>query len=134
MFIKGTSPGNESLPFIISLIVHNSQSGQVCSSSALSQHPSSSFFCITFRRNQNFPSRQAFRFCAVCMFSSTQLIGIKKFKLKDRMTRVSRTMKQTMAAFSKSVSWSSQGRNSTLQPIWEFGGGGLKRIVCQFVD
>jgi hypothetical protein len=26
--------------------------------------------------------------------------------------------------------WSSQGRNSTLQPISECAGGGLKRIVC----
>jgi hypothetical protein len=25
-------------------------------------------------------------------------------------------------------------RNSTRQPIGEFGGGGLKRKVCQFVD
>lgn len=26
------------------------------------------------------------------------------------------------------------GRNSTLQPMSEFGGGGLNLIVCQFVD
>lgn len=26
------------------------------------------------------------------------------------------------------------GRNSTLHPISEFGGGGLNLIVCQFVD
>lgn len=26
------------------------------------------------------------------------------------------------------------GRNSTLQPISEFGGGGLNLIVCQLVD
>lgn len=30
--------------------------------------------------------------------------------------------------------WTSQGRNSTLQPIELVGGGGLNRIVCQFVD
>lgn len=28
----------------------------------------------------------------------------------------------------------SMGRNSTLHPISEFGGGGLNLIVCQFVD
>lgn len=28
----------------------------------------------------------------------------------------------------------SMGRNSTLQPISEFGGGGLNLIVCQLVD
>lgn len=50
------------------------------------------------------------------------------------MARVSRTMKTAKAAFSKSVNWTSIGRNSTRQPMGEPGGGGLKRIVCQLVD
>lgn len=32
------------------------------------------------------------------------------------------------------VRLTSMGRNSTLHPISEFGGGGLNLIVCQFVD
>ena len=47
---------------------------------------------------------------------------------------VMRTMKQTTAAFSKSVNCNSHGLNSTRQPIGAEGGGGLKRIVCQLVD
>jgi len=61
-------------------------------------------------------------------------IGKRKQRLYERTTRVSKTMKQTTAAFSKSVNWTSQGRNSTLHPIELSGGGGLKRIVCQLVD
>ena len=44
------------------------------------------------------------------------------------------TMKQTTAAFSKSVNCNSHGLNSTRHPIGAEGGGGLKRIVCQLVD
>ena len=43
-------------------------------------------------------------------------------------------MKTAKAAFSKSVSWTSIGRNSTRHPILELTGGGLKRTVCQLVD
>lgn len=43
-------------------------------------------------------------------------------------------MKILNAAFSKSVICTSILLNSTLQPIGEFTGGGLNRIVCQFVD
>jgi hypothetical protein len=50
------------------------------------------------------------------------------------MTLVRRTTKHTKAAFSKSVICASHGRNSTLQPIGELGGGGLNLIVCQLVD
>lgn len=84
--------------------------------------------------NQNVPSLHAFLFCARCILSSTLLIGIKKFNWYDRITLVISTTKQTIAAFSKSVNCTSHGRNSTRQPIVELGGGGLKRIVCQFVD
>ena len=45
-----------------------------------------------------------------------------------------RTMKIAKAAFSKSVIWISMGRNSTRQPVSLSGGGGLKRMCCQFVD
>ena len=44
------------------------------------------------------------------------------------------TMKILNAAFSKSVICTSMLLNSTRQPIGEFTGGGLNRIVCQFVD
>jgi hypothetical protein len=44
------------------------------------------------------------------------------------------TMNTAKAAFSKSVIWTSILRNSTRQPIGEFGGGGLNLKVCQFVD
>lgn len=64
----------------------------------------------------------------------TLLIGIRKSKLYDKITRVNNTTKQTMAAFSKSVIWTSHGLNSTLHPMVEFGGGGLNRMVCQLVD
>jgi len=50
------------------------------------------------------------------------------------MTRVTSTIKTAKAAFSKSVIWISMGRNSTRQPMFEPGGGGLKRMCCQFVD
>jgi hypothetical protein len=43
-------------------------------------------------------------------------------------------MKTEKAAFSKSVSCTSMLLNSTRHPILEFGGGGLNRTVCQFVD
>lgn len=84
--------------------------------------------------NQNFCSAHAFRFWAFCIFSSTLLIGINKSKLYDKMTRVKSTTKHAIAEFSKSVNCSSHGRNSTRHPIGVLGGGGLKRIVCQFVD
>ena len=61
-------------------------------------------------------------------------MGMTKLILKERITLVRSTTKTTNAAFSKSVSCASVGRNSTRHPIGEFGGGGLKRIVCQFVD
>jgi len=47
---------------------------------------------------------------------------------------VRRTMNTENAAFSKSVHCTSIDRNSTRQPIGELTGGGLNRIVCQFVD
>lgn len=50
------------------------------------------------------------------------------------MARDKSTTKTAKAAFSKSVIWTSMLRNSTLHPMGEFGGGGLKRKVCQFVD
>ncbi len=50
------------------------------------------------------------------------------------MARVRSTTNTTNAAFSKSVSCTSRGRNSTLQPMLELGGGGLKRMLCQLVD
>lgn len=50
------------------------------------------------------------------------------------MALVMRTMKMAKAAFSKSVIWISMLRNSTRQPISASGGGGLKRMCCQFVD
>ena len=43
-------------------------------------------------------------------------------------------MNTANAAFSKSVSCTSIGLNSTRQPMDEPAGGGLKRRVCQFVD
>jgi len=49
-------------------------------------------------------------------------------------TEKPQTRKVVKAAFSKSVSCTSIGLNSTRQPILVFGGGGLKRIVCQLVD
>lgn len=57
-----------------------------------------------------------------------------RLRLKCRMARESKTMKAAKAAFSKSVSWTSIGRNSTRQPMGELTGGGLKRSVCQLVD
>ena len=57
-----------------------------------------------------------------------------RLRLKCRMARESRTMKTANAAFSKSVSCTSMGRNSTRQPMGEFAGGGLNRRVCQLVD
>lgn len=56
------------------------------------------------------------------------------FRLKCRIARDSSTMNTENAAFSKSVSCTSIGRNSTRQPIGEFVGGGLNRSVCQLVD
>lgn len=50
------------------------------------------------------------------------------------MARERRTMKTANAAFSKSVICTSMLRNSTRQPMGEFGGGGLNLRVCQFVD
>lgn len=50
------------------------------------------------------------------------------------MALVNKTMNTEYAAFSKSVSWTSMLRNSTLHPMGESTGGGLNRIVCQFVD
>jgi hypothetical protein len=44
------------------------------------------------------------------------LRGMRRFHLYERMALVRRTMKEAAAAFSKSVNWSSQGRNSTRQP------------------
>lgn len=61
-------------------------------------------------------------------------MGMRKLSWYDKITLVSSTTKQTMAAFSKSVSWTSHGLNSTRQPMVEFGGGGLNLMVCQFVD
>ena len=61
-------------------------------------------------------------------------IGMYKLRLKCKMARDSRTMKTANAAFSKSVSCTSIGRNSTRHPMGEFVGGGLKRTVCQLVD
>lgn len=61
-------------------------------------------------------------------------IGISRFNLYDSITRVKRTINTTKAAFSKSVSCTSIERNSTRHPILLFGGGGLKRTLCQFVD
>ena len=43
-------------------------------------------------------------------------------------------MNTTKEAFSKSVIWASMLRNSTRQPIGDFGGGGLNLSVCQLVD
>ena len=43
-------------------------------------------------------------------------------------------MNTANAAFSKSVSCTSMGLNSTRQPMDDPAGGGLKRRVCQFVD
>jgi hypothetical protein len=58
---------------------------------------------------------------------------MSRLSWKDKMVLVRSTTKQTMAAFSKSVSCASHGLNSTRQPMGEYGGGGLNRIVCQFV-
>ena len=55
-------------------------------------------------------------------------------RLKYMIARERRTTKTENAAFSKSVICTSILLNSTLQPIGEPGGGGLKRRVCQFVD
>ena len=57
-----------------------------------------------WRRKKNLPFTAALRPCARCMFASTRLIGMYKFKSKVKMTRVSRVMKVVKAAFSKSVS------------------------------
>ena len=43
-------------------------------------------------------------------------------------------MNTTKEAFSKSVIWASMLRNSTRQPMGDFGGGGLNLRVCQLVD
>ena len=43
--------------------------------------------------------------------------------MKERIARVNNTINTAKAAFSKSVSCSSSGRNSTLHPISELGGG-----------
>ena len=61
-------------------------------------------------------------------------MGTYRFRLKLRIARERRTMKTANAAFSKSVIWTSIGLNSTLHPMGEFTGGGLKRTVCQLVD
>jgi hypothetical protein len=64
-------------------------------------------------------------------------MGIVKSRSKERMTRVNRTMKTDMAAFSKSVNCTSQGRNSTLHPgllVVAATSGGLKRNVCHVLD
>lgn len=139
--IKATHEGwNVSVltfPLIIWSTVINSYSLQNSSQFSLRQIfkflPSTVTPVIDFL-NQNFCSAQAFRFWAFCMFSSTLLIGINKSRLYERMTRVNSTTKHPIAEFSKSVSCSSHGRNSTRQPMEVLGGGGLKRIVCQFVD
>ena len=44
------------------------------------------------------------------------------------------TTNTTKEAFSKSVIWASMLRNSTRQPMVDFGGGGLNLRVCQLVD
>lgn len=83
---------------------------------------------------QNFSSITAFLLKDFIRFSSTLDSGMMKFKPKVRMTRVINTRKTVYAAFSKSVSCTSIGRNSTRQPILLWGGGGLNLIVCQLVD
>src|ERR1700760_1429533 len=44
-------------------------------------------------RNQNFSLSTASRLWAVCMFSATRAMGMRKLALKLRMARVTRTMK-----------------------------------------
>lgn len=67
-------------------------------------------------------------------FLQTFVMGMKRLSLKDRMALVRSTTNTTNAAFSKSVSCISSGRNSTRQPMLELGGGGLNRMLCQLVD
>ena len=76
----------------------------------------------------------ALRCCARCIFTSTSDIGMQKSTGIVMITCVRSTRKIEYAAFSKSVSWISIGRNSTRQPTCAPCGGGLNRIVCQFVD
>ena len=61
-------------------------------------------------------------------------IGIYKFMFMLMIARERSTMNTAKAAFSKSVIWTSMLRNSTRQPMGEFGGGGLNLNVCQLVD
>lgn len=60
-------------------------------------------------------------------------MGISMLSLKEIIALVSSTMNTPNAAFSKSVSCTSHGRNSTRQPMSLLTGGILKRMVCQLV-
>ena len=54
----------------------------------------------------------------------------KLFTLFDKQVH----LKKVDLPYSKLRAVTSIDLNSTLQPMVEFGGGGLKRMLCQFVD
>ena len=69
------------------------------------------------------------------MLASTLLIGMMKSSENSFIILAIIPTNTVRAAFSKSVSWISIGRNSTRHPISEsHEGGGLNLIVFQLVD
>lgn len=69
-----------------------------------------------------------FNDCTLRFFgNSTFDIGINKFSFISKIVRTNKFMKTAKAAFSKSLSASSIGRNSTRQPIVLLIGGNLMR-------
>mmetsp|Transcript_10728 Transcript_10728/g.31626 ORF Transcript_10728/g.31626 Transcript_10728/m.31626 type:complete len:236 (-) Transcript_10728:1009-1716(-) len=82
--------------------------------------------------------------CALRILASTLLRGTYNDRSNAKITRVTKTVKTENAAFSKSVSCTSIGRNSVRQPGSRSAGlesippiprpvGGLSRTVFQFV-
>mmetsp|Transcript_91000 Transcript_91000/g.262347 ORF Transcript_91000/g.262347 Transcript_91000/m.262347 type:complete len:282 (+) Transcript_91000:298-1143(+) len=83
--------------------------------------------------NQNCPLVAASRFPLVSSFSSHNDAGMTKSHLSSNITPTRTRITATLAAFSKSVIWTSGVRNSTRQPMSPEAGGGLNRTVPQFV-